>query len=106
VRLDLRRLRIHRWELDSASGRFRGTEAVPDWLILHRSPVSLYTVVPPSVAVLAQSQYRLIRRFDATVPGSPPGAYDHQDAFFLPLAGFRGILRPGPTIEIYQRRAR
>jgi Dolichyl-phosphate-mannose-protein mannosyltransferase len=106
VRLDLRRLRIHRWELDSASGRFQGTEAVPDWLILHRSPVSLYTVVPPSVAVLAQRQYRLIRRFDATVPGSRPGAYDHQDAFFLPLAGFRGILRPGPTIEIYQRRAR
>jgi len=29
--------------------------------------------------------------------------YDRQDAFFLPIAGFDPIVRPGPTFRIYQR---
>jgi len=29
--------------------------------------------------------------------------YDMQDAFFLPIAGFRGVQRPGPTVWIFRR---
>jgi hypothetical protein len=72
-------------------------------LIVHRSPLSLYTQVPDAVQELARTRYRLVQRFDGTVPGSTAGQYDLQDAFFLPLSGFGGVLRPGPTIEIYQR---
>jgi hypothetical protein len=27
--------------------------------------------------------------------------YDLQDAFYVPLAGFTGIVRPGPDLTIY-----
>ena len=30
--------------------------------------------------------------------------YDWQDEFYLPLAGFGPVLRPGPTLDIYVRR--
>jgi hypothetical protein len=44
----------------------------------------------------------------APVNGVPPpagsGIYDRQDAFFLPIAGFTGVARPGPTVLIYRRR--
>jgi len=36
--------------------------------------------------------------------GSAAGIYDRQDAFFLPIAGFRDVERPGPDVRIYRRR--
>jgi hypothetical protein len=30
--------------------------------------------------------------------------FDRQDAFFLPIAGFSGVERPGPNVSIYLRR--
>ena len=30
--------------------------------------------------------------------------YDWQDEFYLPLAGFGPVIRPGPTLAIYVRR--
>ncbi len=32
-----------------------------------------------------------------------PGWYDQHDAFYLPLVGFGGVVRPGPDVTIYQR---
>jgi hypothetical protein len=31
--------------------------------------------------------------------------YDRQDEFYLPLAGFHQIERPGPNVRIFVRRA-
>jgi hypothetical protein len=40
------------------------------------------------------------------IPGVPVslelGWYDQQDAFFLPMKDFRGVVRPGPTLSIYR----
>jgi 4-amino-4-deoxy-L-arabinose transferase-like glycosyltransferase len=43
------------------------------------------------------------------VPAYDPAAsdrlvYDWQDEFYLPLAGFSSVIRPGPTLDIYVRR--
>jgi hypothetical protein len=32
----------------------------------------------------------------------PPRVYDPQDAFFMPLAGFDGVRRPGPNFYLYK----
>ena len=32
-----------------------------------------------------------------------PGWYDQHDAFYLPLIGFGGVVRPGPDVTIYER---
>ena len=104
VRLQLAGLRVHRWNFQEDTGRFAGTDMLPDWMIVHTSPVGMYTPVPVRLAGLIVTDYRLVRRFDATRPSTSPRAYDVQDAFFLPLGGFARVVRPGPTIAIYQRR--
>ena len=39
----------------------------------------------------------------ASTGGRTGVVYDLQDAFFMPLWGFRNVERPGPTIHIYLR---
>jgi hypothetical protein len=36
--------------------------------------------------------------------GDPRNVYDRQDEFYVPLAGFTGIERPGPNLRVYVRR--
>ena len=91
---------------DNASARFE-SDALPDWLIIPESPVTLYTFVPPSLRKIAAERYEIMHRVRATRPNVPDtGIYDPDDAFFLPVTGFGAILRPGPTIVIYRRLAR
>lgn len=100
----------HRWVYDPASKSFVDAAGrIPDWLIVPASPLSIYTAAPAGLQELARRHYVLAHvvratRGDATV--APRGAvYDLQDAFFLPVAGFSGIERPGPTVFIYHRAA-
>ena len=53
---------------------------------------------------LAEKEYVLVQEVRGTrgTPGS--AVYDLQDAFFLPIAGFAEVERPGPTVKIYRRR--
>ena len=105
VRTDLEGVRIHRWDYDPESGAFAGQrERHPDWLIVHTSPILEYVPVPPAIRELAQREYRRVRRFDPSAHAGVRAVYDLQDAFFLPIAGFGNVRRPGPTIEIFQRR--
>ena len=34
----------------------------------------------------------------------PRNVYDRQDKFYVPIAGFKGIERPGPNLRVYVRR--
>lgn len=54
--------------------------------------------------VLARD-YELAHTVVGIDPAGPPPRYDRDDAFFVPLARFDAVLRPGPTIEIWRRRA-
>src|SRR5205823_7309155 len=87
---------------DEAARRF--TPYVPDWIILQRSPLVLYSDVPPDVEHIVRERDVLARSIAAESEARSGRIYDQQDAFFLPLDGFDGIERPGPAFEIYRRR--
>lgn len=75
----------------------------PEWVVLQQSPLP-YSVPQPWVMTLLREGYSLVERFVGHSP-SAHNPYDYQDAFFLPLARFAGVKRPGPNLFIYQRLA-
>jgi hypothetical protein len=87
---------------DNASGTF--APADPDWIIVQRSPLVLYSSVPASLERVLAERYTLARAFSTESRTDVVRTYDQQDAFYLPLAGLEGIRRPGPAFELYQRR--
>ena len=78
--------------------------ALPQLVVVPSSPLTLYTPVSDLAREVLRKRYRVMARFDVEAPGRAARAvYDEQDAFFLPMSGFGRLLRPGPTIEIYER---
>lgn len=72
----------------------------PDWIIVQESPLRMYSSLPPEVTA-SLANYSLVQTFRAHDPGTPQ-VYDQQDAFFVPLSGFDGVGRPGPSFRIYR----
>jgi hypothetical protein len=85
---------------DAGAGAFEPSE--PDWILLQRSPLVLYSPVPPQLEQLVRDRYALVQRFP-TGGDHPNAVYDQQDAFYLPLEGLGGITRPGPAFELYRK---
>jgi hypothetical protein len=81
-----------------------GVEELPTWIVLHRSPLTVYSPIPDRIDGITRTRYSRVARFDATDPGHR-GLYDQQDALFLPLRGLRGVRHIGPTVEIFRRNA-
>ena len=79
-----------------------GVEELPTWIVLHRSPLLLYSPIPDRIDGLTRTHYSRVALFAATAPGHR-GIYDQQDALFLPLRGLRGVRHIGPTVEIFRR---
>jgi 4-amino-4-deoxy-L-arabinose transferase-like glycosyltransferase len=103
-RLDLHHLRFHEWSFDARSKSFGDSQGrMPDWLVLHESPLLIYGRAPLELRQLAQEQYALAATFPATRGRARSAMYDQQDAFFMPISGFHTVNRPGPTISIYRR---
>ena len=75
----------------------------PDWLVVQRSPLVVYSDVPLELDVVAATRYRLIETIKAT-DERDGRVYDQQDAFFCPLSGLDGVKRLGPNVFLYQRR--
>jgi hypothetical protein len=105
TKLDLGRARFHEWRYDAGTRSFGAGDAVPDWIVLYDSPLSEYAAVPAALRDLVRDRYRLAYEVRAT-RGGDAAVYDRQDAFFLPIAGFGGIERPGPDVRIYAQRPR
>jgi hypothetical protein len=81
----------------------KGVEtAPPKWIVVQESPLLLYSHVPAAVTALLRD-YDLLHSIRA-VNMKQPHLYDQQDAWFVPLAGFEGVARPGPNLSIYHRR--
>jgi hypothetical protein len=74
----------------------------PDIIIVPRSLFALEAVVPARATALA-SRYTLACVIEAQDLSTKGAVYDWQDEFYLPLAGFGGIWRPGPNLTIYVR---
>ncbi len=96
----------HHWSadtFDAAHNTFRDSDGqLPDWVVLPESPL-VYGMVPPDLRHLAAEKYQLVQTVPAARAPTDDSVYDRQDAFFLPIAGFRSIIRPGPSIRIYRR---
>jgi hypothetical protein len=102
---------VHRWRFDAAASVFYDAEGrTPDWLVLPDSPLWTYATVPLGLRRLALEKYVLVHVVEATKEPAGEAAgragsavYDLDDAFFMPVSGFRTIERPGPTVSIYRR---
>jgi hypothetical protein len=102
-----RESRLAEWSFDENTGEFqsagRPTGGEPDWIVVQRSAVTLYSRVPDRITMLLSTgRYQRVRSFEAA-DLSASNVFDQQDAFFLPLSGFEGISRPGPNFDVYQR---
>jgi hypothetical protein len=96
------------WGFDEARESFTVdgamTSSQPAVVIVERSALGLYTKVQRGLDAILARDYEPIWCVAAHDPGVTSNVYDLQDAFFLPLAGFAGIERPGPNIDIYRMR--
>ena len=89
---------------DAARRSFNPIE--PDWILVQRSPLVIYSAVPEGLENILRDRYEMARSFP-TGPSAPEGRiYDQQDAFFLPLTQLSGLERPGPAYELYRKRQR
>ena len=85
---------------NETTGRFDSGD--PEWILLQRSPLLLYSSIPPRLDQLIHERYTLVRRFPTRNDGVD-SIYDQQDAFYLPIGTLDGISRPGPAFELYRR---
>ena len=73
-------------------------------LVVPTSPLETDPDVSESLASFLP-RYGLALQIEASTFPSPGRVYDWQDQFFLPLTGFSGIVRPGPNLAVYVRKA-
>jgi Dolichyl-phosphate-mannose-protein mannosyltransferase len=101
--IDLGDAPVHRWSFNPADGSFGETGGrTPDWIVLEGSPLSNWAGTSPEIRQLAAERYALVRSIHAA--DDSWAVYDLADAFFLPVAGFGSVERPGPNVLIYRRK--
>jgi hypothetical protein len=100
--VDGRRADVRIARYDDRAGVFRPED--PDWILVQRSPLVLYSAVPDSLERLLHDRYVVARRFPTATRRGIERIYDQQDAFYLPLAGLEGLRRPGPEFDLYTKR--
>jgi hypothetical protein len=91
------------WALEGERS-FGTGDTLPEFIIVQRSPILREGFVRPEVARLLTTEYVKLHSLPVERPGWPVGWYDQQDAFFLPFVGLEGVLRPGPSVDVYGRR--
>jgi hypothetical protein len=91
---------------DRSTGEYREYHIgeYPDYIIVQRSAIP-YSHIPEQVERLLPDVYRMVHQIRAA-DLSVSNPYDIQDAFYLAYGRYEGVRRPGPNIEIYQRRER
>jgi hypothetical protein len=91
--------RANRFERDSRPA------TAPDVIVLHESPLGVYTLVPAPIAALVEADYVQVATFTAMTPsGAQQAVYDLDDAFFAPFGGIENARRPGSNISVFERR--
>jgi hypothetical protein len=104
-----RRFPYREWRWDGvrqvfiADGNKRlSTSDRPDWIIVQDSPLPSSTQA--IVKDVMTAGYVRVAEFPA-FSSSDDLVYDQQDAFYVPLAGFENVLRPGPNFTVYKHEA-
>jgi 4-amino-4-deoxy-L-arabinose transferase-like glycosyltransferase len=72
------------------------------WVLTHEHPAITYSHPPDGFAALTP-QLRLVATFNpfTGIEAPPSAVFETQDAFYVPIAGFDGVVRGGPLIRIY-----
>jgi uncharacterized membrane protein HdeD (DUF308 family) len=84
------------WEQDSEDVM---AGARPDVVVVEESGLQYYSAVP-TVLKTVLIDYSLQQVIAGSNPRQPH-VYDQQDAFYLPIDNFTGVVRPGPTFRMY-----
>ncbi|MSS72244.1 MAG: hypothetical protein EXS64_12250 [Candidatus Latescibacteria bacterium] len=86
-------------EYDLTAFRSRGIS----YVVTQESPLRTYARMDEGMRAILEAHATPVAVFDPFSPGSSPRpVYDSIDAFFVPMAGFSGVERPGPKIAIYR----
>ena len=93
-----------------SSGRFdldeNSSERLPDLVVVLDSPLTIFSTVPKTLERVLETRYVQLAAFGASRPErAAQGIYDQQDAFYVPLANFESLKRPGPDVRIFVRRS-
>ena len=73
-----------------------------DLVVVAHCPLA-YCDGPPDALYGRLTDYELLEMFTALDEDNLRLVYDKDDAFFVPLAGFEAVTRPGPTLLVYGR---
>jgi hypothetical protein len=73
----------------------------PEWLLIEDYFLIHYSNVPEEILKLAAS-YQLVHE-ETAWEGAVTPVFDQQDAFYLPVWGFKGFRRMGPGLKLYHR---
>jgi hypothetical protein len=96
------------WTYDRDSGKFYSGEVeqadLPQYVVLEESPLLVYGKAPQGIARLVDARYVIVKSFEVVDVSARGNLYDQQDAFYLPFAGFGGVVRPGPNLYVYVKR--
>ena len=79
---------------------------LPDFIVLQRSPLMLYSRVPGSLQRLLDEHYSAVISFHSGISAATQRDFDQSDAFFLPLSNLHVMRSPGPDLELYRRTSR
>jgi hypothetical protein len=81
-----------------------GADTIPPQLVVVQEHPLTYSDVSPALRDVLAEDYQLVTTFEALRGADAGLAFDRDDAFYVPLAGFGAVMRPGPNLFVYQRR--
>jgi 4-amino-4-deoxy-L-arabinose transferase-like glycosyltransferase len=101
-------IRYREHTYDEAARVFRDSNgspsrSLPEIIVVQQSPLG-YSAVSEDIRRVLDESYEIRRTLPAVDSSDKRLVYDRDDAFFVPLAGFAAVTRPGPTFVIYARR--
>ena len=74
----------------------------PEFFEVEDYPLQHYSAVPTAVTQLIAREYTLVHEEAAFADPPVRARFDQQDAFYMPVAGFREVRRMGPTLRLYR----
>lgn len=95
------------WEYDRKKRTFVHNNkegSLPDYIVQEESPLPAWSALPRDIADLLAGSYVLRVSFEAIDMRNTKNIFDKLDAFYVPVAGFEGIQRPGPNMYVYERK--
>jgi hypothetical protein len=85
-------------------GRLKGQQDV-HYFLTHESTLQVFSPRMPELEAALRHSATEIAEFDFADPSASPApapVYDMVDGFYVPIGGFRGVMRPGPLVRLYR----